>query len=84
MAEPFKNLINPATVAAMAQHLGRTGAHFDRDAFVAHALPDLESLEFKARAMQLADALEPSPAAAPRPRSSRAGACNGRPASSGR
>ncbi|ACB34377.1 conserved hypothetical protein [Leptothrix cholodnii SP-6] len=58
MADAFKNLINPATVAAMAQHLGRVSAHFDHDAFVARALPDLDGLEFKARAMQLADALE--------------------------
>ena len=58
MAEAFKNLINPATVAAMAHHLGRVSAHFDHDAFVARALPDLDGLEFKACAMQLADALE--------------------------
>jgi 3-methyladenine DNA glycosylase AlkC len=58
MPEPFKNLINHVTVAAMAQHLGRVSAHFDHDAFVACALPDLDALEFKARAMQLADALE--------------------------
>ncbi len=63
MAEPFKNLLDAASVDAMAWHLARAAAAidpdaFDRDAFVARALPGLDALEFKARAMQLADALQ--------------------------
>ncbi|MGY0195171.1 DNA alkylation repair protein [Leptothrix sp. BB-4] len=58
MAEPFKNLLGADSVDAMASHLSRVSRDFDRDAFVARALPGLDTLEFKARAMQLADALQ--------------------------
>lgn len=58
MAEPFKNLLHAGTADAMAHHLARASAAFDRAAFIAVALPGLDALEFKARAMQLADALE--------------------------
>jgi hypothetical protein len=58
MAEPFKNLLHAGTAAAMARHLGRVCGAFDAEAFLAVALPGLDALEFKARAMQLADALE--------------------------
>lgn len=56
--EPFKNLLNPALVRAAGQALVRTWPAFDRRAFEHRALPGLEALEMKARAMQIADALE--------------------------
>ena len=56
--EPFKNLINRDTVARMGQHLRRAWPRFDHRRFEAQAVTGLEALEFKARAMQLADALE--------------------------
>lgn len=58
MAEAFKNLINPQTVARAGHHLHRAWPAFDRRRFERHAATGLEALEFKARAMQLADALE--------------------------
>jgi 3-methyladenine DNA glycosylase AlkC len=58
MAEPFKNLIDAALVRAMGQHLRRAQLDFDRRAFESLALAGLESLEMKARAMKIADALE--------------------------
>ena len=56
--EPFKNLINTGTVARAGQHLQRVWPAFDRRAFEHHAAHGLDALEFKARAMQLADALQ--------------------------
>ncbi|MGI9215532.1 MAG: hypothetical protein ACR2JA_00805 [Hydrogenophaga sp.] len=56
--EPFKNLINPGTVAQAGRHLQRVWPGFDRTRFEQHAATGLEDLEFKARAMQLADALQ--------------------------
>lgn len=58
MAEPFKNLINTATVAHAAEHLQRASSAFDHGRFLRTANADLDTLEFKARAMRLADALE--------------------------
>ena len=58
MAEPFKNLINPALVQACGDHLRRAWPGFDRAAFERQALHGLAGLEMKARAMQVADALE--------------------------
>jgi len=58
MAEPFKNLINPALVQACGSHLARAWTGFDRRGFERRALAGLEALEMKARAMQIADALE--------------------------
>jgi len=58
MAEAFKNLINPALVRACGEHLGRRWPGFDRRGFERQALAGLETLEMKARAMQIADALE--------------------------
>ena len=58
MAEPFKNLINPALVQACGEHLRRRWRGFDRAAFERLALAGLDGLEMKARAMQVADALE--------------------------
>lgn len=56
--EPFKNLINRDTVAQAGRHLRRAWPRFERARFEALACTGLEGLEFKARAMQLADALE--------------------------
>lgn len=56
--EPFKNLINTGTVARAGQHLQRVWPAFDRQSFERRAAHGLDGLEFKARAMQLADALQ--------------------------
>jgi len=56
--EPFKNHINSHTVARTGQHLQRVWPAFERQRFERHAAHGLEALEFKARAMQLADALQ--------------------------
>lgn len=58
MPEPFKNLINPALVRACGEHLQRAWRDFDRRSFERRALAGLDALEMKARAMQIADALE--------------------------
>ena len=58
MGEPFKNLINAARVQAAARQLARHDRHFDSPCFLALALPGLEGLELKARAMQICSALE--------------------------
>jgi len=55
--EPFKNLLNPALVREAAAQLGRHG-DFDAPAFVRAATGGLEALEMKARALQIAAALE--------------------------
>jgi 3-methyladenine DNA glycosylase AlkC len=57
MAEPLKNLINASTVREMGRHLRRVAPEFDVARFEALALAGLETLEFKARARHLADAL---------------------------
>jgi 3-methyladenine DNA glycosylase AlkC len=56
--EPFKNLLNPALVRNAGARLQATWPAFDRAAFVRRANRGLEALELKARAMQIADALE--------------------------
>ena len=58
MPEPFKNLINPDLVRACGEHLQSHWRAFDRRSFERHALEGLDALEMKARAMQVADALE--------------------------
>lgn len=58
MAEPFKNLINPALVQAAAGPLQRAWPAFDGERFVALACAGLEALQMKARAMQVCAALE--------------------------
>ena len=58
MAEPFKNLISPATVAHMADHLGRVAPGFDAERFQQLALQDQAALELKARVLRIADALQ--------------------------
>ena len=56
--EPFKNLLNPRLVRAAGEHLQSAWPAFDKAAFVRRANRGLEALELKARAMQIADALE--------------------------
>lgn len=58
MAEPFKNFIDPRTVARTGEHLARVWSRFERARFERLACAGLEQLELKARAMQIADALE--------------------------
>ena len=56
--EPFKNLLNPALVRASSLALMRAWPKFDRERFERVALEGLDELEMKARAMQIAEALE--------------------------
>jgi 3-methyladenine DNA glycosylase AlkC len=58
VAEPFKNLINAATAQHAAQHLKRAWRGFDAARFEALVSEGLEALEFKARALRWADALQ--------------------------
>ncbi len=58
MAEPFKNLINAGTARHAAQHLRRAWRGFDAPRFEALATDGLDALEFKARALRWADALQ--------------------------
>lgn len=58
MAEAFKNLISARTVDLAGRHLHHVWPGFDRRRFAQQAATGLDDLEFKARAMQLADALE--------------------------
>ena len=58
MAEPFKNLIGPAQVDWLAGRLSAACAAFPADEFRRKAKAGLASLELKARARHLADALE--------------------------
>ena len=58
MAEPLKLLLNAPLVAQAASHFARVAPGFDAQAFTAAATAGLDRLEFKARAMQIADALE--------------------------
>ena len=58
MAEPFKNLLNPGLVHAAAGQLARHAPGFDAGRFATMASRGLDALEMKARAMQIADALE--------------------------
>lgn len=57
MAEPLKNLIHPALVAEMADHLARRFPEFDRARFIDRAVGGMEALELMARAAQIRDAL---------------------------
>jgi 3-methyladenine DNA glycosylase AlkC len=58
LAEPFKNLIQAAGIERAADVLARHQRGFDRGRFLALATRGLDALELKARAMQIADALE--------------------------
>jgi 3-methyladenine DNA glycosylase AlkC len=57
VGEPFKHLINAEVVDQVAHHVGRGWPAFDRAGFVRQAHAGLETLELKARVMQLARAL---------------------------
>lgn len=56
--EPLKLLLNAEGVRWAGGHLARHAPGFDRARFEALALHDLDTLELKARAMQIADALQ--------------------------
>lgn len=58
MADAFKLLIDGARIREAGSHLQRVWRGFDRRGFEKQALAGLDALEFKARAMQVADALE--------------------------
>lgn len=58
MAEPFKNLINPAAVRAAARTMAAAWPRFDAARFEQLAGAGLEALELKARAMHVCAALE--------------------------
>ncbi len=55
--EPFKNLINPSLVQSAAQRLQAVHPPFERKRFEQLALKGLDTLELKARVMQVAQAL---------------------------
>lgn len=58
MPEAFKNLIHTGTIERAATHLQRAWPGFDTQRFVQLASTGLDGLEMKARAMQIADALD--------------------------
>lgn len=58
MAEPFKNLLNPALVLRTSAHLARAWPQFQRTRFEEQALDGLEALEMKQRTLQICAALE--------------------------
>lgn len=58
MPEAFKNLINPGTVRDIGAQLARAWPAFDRKRFERLALSTLDTLEFKARAQHVCNALE--------------------------
>jgi 3-methyladenine DNA glycosylase AlkC len=58
MAEPFKNLLNEKVVNELAAELQKAWKDFPRQRFVARATSGLSSLELKARAQHIAEALE--------------------------
>ncbi len=57
MPEPFKNLFNEKIISYMGNHLERVWPEFDKVAFVAMAIDNLETLELKQRSAQITDAL---------------------------
>lgn len=59
MPEPFKNLFNPALIAAMAGHLQRADPTFDADGFAKAATKGLDELEMKERAAHIQASLDP-------------------------
>jgi 3-methyladenine DNA glycosylase AlkC len=56
--EAFKNLINPGTVREIGAQLARAWPAFDHKRFERLALDTLDTLEFKARAQHVCNALE--------------------------
>ena len=59
MPEPFKNLFNPALIAAMGAHLRNADPAFEREAFISAACDGLDALEMKERAAHIQAALDP-------------------------
>ncbi len=57
MAEPFKNLLDEKTIAAMGGHLAKAWPEFDRGAFAAMATKNLDDLGLKQRSAQITEAL---------------------------
>lgn len=57
MAEPFKEFLNAALVRHAARHLQSLDARFSASRFQRAVVPHLPSLELKARALCIADAL---------------------------
>ncbi len=57
MAEAFKHLINATVVSSIGAHLQRVWPDLDRAAFERQAVLGLDTLELKARVMQVARAL---------------------------
>ena len=57
MAEPLKNLLHPALVQTMADHIGVHSTGFDRERFVGLATRGMLQLELMQRATQIRDAL---------------------------
>jgi 3-methyladenine DNA glycosylase AlkC len=58
MTEPFRNLISEQVVVQAASHLQHAWPAFDRRGFERQASQNLHGLEMKARAMQIAQALD--------------------------
>lgn len=58
MATALKHLINADTLSHAANHLHRDWPAFDRQRFIQLTTTGLDGLEFKARALQIADALQ--------------------------
>ena len=58
LAEAFRNIFDAALVQATARQFARRSRRFDAAAFEALALPGLDGLPMKERAMQIATALE--------------------------
>jgi 3-methyladenine DNA glycosylase AlkC len=58
MPEPFKLLLSPDLVRLAGAHFARVLPRFPRARFEGHALDGFDTLEMKARAMRIADALE--------------------------
>ena len=60
MAEPLKNLLHPALVKTMADHIAVHSAGFDKARFVDLATHDMPQLELMQRAIRIRDALAAS------------------------
>lgn len=58
MAEPFKLLLNQNNITRMASSIKEAWTGFEEKPFLKLATKNLDALEFKARAMQIATALE--------------------------
>lgn len=57
MPEPFKNFLNKAIIAGMADHFLKAWPDFDREAFIRDATNHLEALALKARSEHITHAM---------------------------